>query len=144
MLLNDFRVKRSSCLLFEEISTRWKMVAYKSCLWNVSNVWFFFYLLSTWRPNVWLFQNILVAFFFVVCLCFGQRLSKWFPKWNRSHMYNNLTFNLMWTSVPYQSKGQSCEQNLPCFQPKLLSKYLIFDKEYSYQIAWIFLFNISV
>ena len=31
-LLIDFRVKGYSCLFFEEISTSWKIVAYKSCL----------------------------------------------------------------------------------------------------------------
>ena len=31
-LLIDFRVKGYSCLFFEEISSGWKMVAYKSCL----------------------------------------------------------------------------------------------------------------
>ena len=31
-LLNGFRVKGYSCLFFEEISTGWKMVAYKSWL----------------------------------------------------------------------------------------------------------------
>ena len=31
-LLNALRVKGYSCLFFEEISTGWKMVAYKSCL----------------------------------------------------------------------------------------------------------------